>query len=288
MVLFITGPNKSGKKTLAMQLKNKGFIELTFHTQIQHDCIINNTINNRYFTIIPDISLIRDLKIRPFFTFMVIIPPSQCEWRNENDIDFYFDYFMLKKEGILRKEEIILNYDLRRNELVDSTVKEVLFIEAFDKEINLEHRMSFTDYFIKLAYEVSLRSNCVKRRIGALIVKEKKIISTGYNGSPFNTKNCYEGGCKRCISNIPNNIALDYCVCIHAEENAILNVSVWGCKDSELYTTHFPCQFCARKIIQCGIKSVFYVNRYSKDDCCVEEMFKEGGVQIYQVEQKYL
>ncbi|KCZ79553.1 hypothetical protein H312_03046 [Anncaliia algerae PRA339] len=283
MVLLIVGSKQSGKRSLLNTLLSNNKTELEFNTLMDNDCITNNTISNDYVTIVPCISLVREMKIRPFFKYVIIIAPSECEWRKEKDDDFYFNYFSLKKEGLLRNEIIIFNNKIIERISADSSLKNEIDLSHLCGDLVIEHRMSFTKYFMKVAHEVSLRSNCIKRTVGAIIVKDNRIISTGYNGAPTTTKNCYEGGCKRCCANVGNNIALEYCVCIHAEENAILNLSIFSCKDTELYTTHFPCLFCARKIIQCQIKSVYYMYSYSKEDCCVEDMFKQSNISVYKV-----
>ena len=91
------------------------------------------------------------------------------------------------------------------------------------------HRPTWDNYFINIAKLTSERSNCIKRSVGCIIVKEKRILSLGYNGTPINTVNCYQGGCKRCMDQYNKTETsgknLDLCMCLHAEENAILFVS---------------------------------------------------------------
>ena len=84
-----------------------------------------------------------------------------------------------------------------------------------DKTFHLTKRVSFREYYMNIAIEVSKRSNCLKRNVGAIIVKDNKILSTGYNGTPSGMMNCLDGGCKRCLSGESGN--LDQCFCIHAE-----------------------------------------------------------------------
>ena len=89
-------------------------------------------------------------------------------------------------------------------------------------EIDRPFKPDWNDYFMRIAWIVKLRANCMKRSIGAVIVKNFRIVSTGYNGTPFGFDNCYEDGCGRCNSNIQSGKDLDKCICLHAEENAIL------------------------------------------------------------------
>lgn len=128
------------------------------------------------------------------------------------------------------------------------------------------NRPSWDEYFIKIADLTSKRSNCIKRQVGCILVKDNRILSLGYNGTPQNTKNCYEGGCLRCSNTklkAGNN--LDLCMCIHAEENALLYVSKNDLKNSTLYVTLSPCIGCVKKIIQCQIKKVVYIEEYSPE-----------------------
>ena len=153
---------------------------------------------------------------------------------------------------------------------------------------NIFIRPSWDQYFIDIAKLTSERSNCIKRRVGCVIVKDKRILSLGYNGTPVNTLNCYEGGCKRCMDqyNQCDQVSgkhLDLCICLHAEENAILFVSKTDLKDSTIYITLIPCISCVKKILQCQIKRVVYINNYSPEtDEISINMLKSNGVDIYQ------
>ena len=88
--------------------------------------------------------------------------------------------------------------------------------------IDRPFKPDWQDYFMRLAHLVSLRANCMKRSIGAIIVKDKRVIATGYNGTPFGFDNCVDDGCKRCNDNCMSGKSLDKCNCLHAEENAVL------------------------------------------------------------------
>ena len=110
-------------------------------------------------------------------------------------------------------------------------------------------RPSFDTYFMRLAELASSRSNCMKRGNGALITKDQRIVSTGYNGIPFGLPNCNEGGCKRCNDNVHQGIDLDKCLCLHAEESAVMEAGRPRCIGGTIYTTSFPCQLCTKMII---------------------------------------
>ena len=129
-------------------------------------------------------------------------------------------------------------------------------------------RPSWDEYFMAIAHVVATRSNCRRRQVAAVIVKDNRIISTGYNGTPKGIKNCNEGGCRRCNSDVPSGHSLDECLCSHAEENAITQAAFHGIsvKGATLYTTFSPCLMCAKMIINSGITEVIFNEPYSKDN----------------------
>jgi dCMP deaminase len=149
-------------------------------------------------------------------------------------------------------------------------------------------RPSWDEYFVSISLLTKNRSNCIKRKVGCLVVKDNRILSLGYNGTPINTKNCYEGGCKRCMDQFNNKEnkngnssgkALDLCMCLHAEENALLFVNKTDLKDSTMYVTLIPCISCVKKILQCKIKRVVYIEDYSPEiDSLSKNILKENNV----------
>lgn len=134
-------------------------------------------------------------------------------------------------------------------------------------------RPSWDEYFLEIASLTSKRSNCIKRKVGCVIVKNNRIISLGYNGTPAGFKNCFDGGCKRCFeqhqakqngsSESFKGEKLDLCICLHAEENAIIFSNFLELKDATLYVSLCPCVSCFKKIIQCGISKVIYIEDYN-------------------------
>lgn len=126
-------------------------------------------------------------------------------------------------------------------------------------------RPDWDTYFMDIAHVVSTRGNCSRRKVAAVIVKDKRIISTGYNGTPRGIKNCMDGGCPRCASNTPSGGGLAECICSHAEENSITQAAYHGIstKDATIYVTLSPCLTCAKMIINAGIKEVIYDQEYS-------------------------
>ena len=140
-------------------------------------------------------------------------------------------------------------------------------------------RPSWDDYFMEIAQVVSKRSNCTRRHVAAIIVKDRHILSTGYNGTPHGVRNCFDGGCPRCSGDVASGTHLEECLCVHAEQNAICQAAFFGhaIKDATIYITISPCLTCAKLIINSGIKEVVYGGDYAFLDT-VKEMFAAAGV----------
>ncbi len=148
-------------------------------------------------------------------------------------------------------------------------------------------RPGWDEYFMGIAKVASLRSNCVKRKVAAVIVKDKRVISTGYNGTPRGTTNCFEGGCPRCNNLADSGARLDECLCSHAEENAITQAAYHGVsvKGGTLYSTFAPCLMCTKMIINAGIEEVIYNLEYPLNDVSFKLLDQaEVGVRQYRVE----
>lgn len=142
-------------------------------------------------------------------------------------------------------------------------------------------RPSWDQYFMDIARTVATRSNCMKRQVAAVIVSDRRIISTGYNGTPRGVKNCNEGGCPRCNSFGESGKNLEECLCSHAEENAIVQASYHGIaiRDATLYTTYSPCLMCSKMIINAGIRRVVFSEAYPLSDTATG-MLKQAGVDL--------
>ena len=127
---------------------------------------------------------------------------------------------------------------------------------------------------------VAKRSTCLRRQVGAIIVKDKRILATGYNGAPSGLKHCEEVGCIREKKEIPSGQRHELCRGLHAEQNAIIQAAYHGIsiKDSTLYCTNSPCVICAKMIINAGIKEVIYEEGY--DDPLAMELLKEAGIKV--------
>jgi dCMP deaminase len=179
----------------------------------------------------------------------------------------------------LVKVELMADYSLTNDGSLEMLYPQIdqLLIKLL-KEI---HRPSWDEYFMDIAKVVASRSNCMKRKVAAIIVRDKRVVSTGYNGTPRGTRNCNEGGCPRCNSLAASGTALDECLCSHGEENAIVQASYHGVslKDGVIYTTFAPCLQCAKMIINSGIREVIYNMDYPLNDAAFR-LFQQAGVFI--------
>jgi dCMP deaminase len=141
-------------------------------------------------------------------------------------------------------------------------------------------RSSWDEYFLKIASVVAERSTCLRHHMGAVAVKDKRILTTGYNGAAAGVKDCLELGCLRDEKNIPSGTRTEICRAIHAEQNVIIQaalhgVSLEGCT---IYCTHTPCILCAKMMVNAKIKRSVSFEKYSDD--AFKELFKEAGIQV--------
>ena len=142
-------------------------------------------------------------------------------------------------------------------------------------------RPSWDQYFMNIATTVASRSNCMKRKVAAVVTIDRRIVSTGYNGTPRGTRNCNEGGCPRCNSFAPGGTSLDECFCSHGEENAITQASYHGVtlRGGTLYTTFSPCLQCTKMIINAGLVEVVYDSHYPLGDSSLS-LLREANVKV--------
>jgi len=151
-------------------------------------------------------------------------------------------------------------------------------------------RPSWDEYFMELARVVRKRADCSRRKVGAVIVKDSRIISTGYNGTPHNIKNCSEGGCLRCKKRDAGKIDWyeyeESCVCIHAEQNAIIQAAYQGMstKGATLYSTTNPCSSCAKMLINAGIDKI--VCKKEHHDLKGINLLKKAGIEVKEFNTK--
>lgn len=150
----------------------------------------------------------------------------------------------------------------------------------------IDRRPSWEDYFMDITERVATRSTCLRRAVGAVVVKDKRILTTGYNGAPSNIRHCGETGCLRERLNVASGQRHELCRGIHAEQNAIIQAALHGVsiRDSTLYCTNLPCSICAKMIINAGIRKIIYLSGYA--DALSEEMLAEAQVEIIQFKQE--
>jgi dCMP deaminase len=143
-------------------------------------------------------------------------------------------------------------------------------------------RPSWETYFMNITALVAQRSTCTRRAVGAVVVKDKRILSTGYNGAPTGIRHCLDVGCLRETLNIPSGERHELCRGIHAEQNAIIQAAYHGVsvKDGVLFCTNLPCSICAKMIINAGIGKICYQSGYA--DTLSSEMFQEAGIEVIQ------
>jgi dCMP deaminase len=154
-----------------------------------------------------------------------------------------------------------------------------------EKQIHPQ-RPSWEEYFMDITHLVAKRSTCLRRQVGALLVKDKKILATGYNGAPSRLNHCLDIGCLRQRQGIPSGERHELCRGLHAEQNAIIQAAYHGVaiRGSTLYCTNHPCIICSKMIINAGIEKVVYEEGYA--DELAKTMLKESGIKVGKFNRK--
>lgn len=144
----------------------------------------------------------------------------------------------------------------------------------------MTERPSIDEYFLEIASVVAKRSTCLRNKVGAVIVRDKRILSTGYNGAPSNMEHCLDIGCIRQQNNIASGTRHEKCRAVHAEQNAIIQAALHGVgiEGATVYCTHQPCILCAKMIINSNIKRVVFSTQYPDTD--TPEFFDAAGVEM--------
>jgi len=146
-------------------------------------------------------------------------------------------------------------------------------------------RPSWDKYFIDITRLVATRSTCLRRGVGALLVKDRNILATGYNGAPSGISHCSKTGCLREQLNVPSGERHELCRGLHAEQNAIIQAARHGINidGATLYCTTMPCVICTKMLINAGIKRVVYYEGYA--DSLAREMIAESGIEVVHFQQ---
>ncbi|MFQ5915979.1 MAG: cytidine/deoxycytidylate deaminase family protein [Nitrospinota bacterium] len=138
-------------------------------------------------------------------------------------------------------------------------------------------RPAMPEYFMEIAMKVRKRADCLGNKVGAVLVREDRVISTGYNGTPENVKNCTAGGCERCArrNEFGSGKGYDLCICVHAEQNALLSAARLGIsvKDAVFYTTLKPCFNCLKEMAQAKISAVYYLHEWKAPDADFQKQY---------------
>ncbi len=144
----------------------------------------------------------------------------------------------------------------------------------------IAERPSWDEYFMRIASEVSQRSTCLRRHVGAILVLDKRILATGYNGAPSGLPHCSQVGCLREELSVPSGERHELCRGLHAEQNAMLQAARYGIRieGATLCTTHSPCSMCAKMAINCGIRRVVATSGYP--DEMAKDMISQAGIEF--------
>jgi dCMP deaminase len=150
------------------------------------------------------------------------------------------------------------------------------------------------EYFMGIAMAVRARADCTGNRVGAVIVKDRRIVSTGYNGTPEGMPNCSEGGCHRCANRdqYPSGTGYDLCICVHAEQNALLAAARFGIavEGSTMYTTMRPCFGCTKEMLQAHVDAVCFLHDWAHPDADKRDEYERlqahfpGGIRQLQMD----
>jgi len=152
------------------------------------------------------------------------------------------------------------------------------------------------EYYMGIAFAVREKANCTGRKVGAVLVKENRIISTGYNGTPEGMTNCLDGGCERCRDKetYDSSVGYDVCICVHAEQNALITAARFGnsIEGSVIYSTLRPCFDCSKAMLQAKVYAVYYLHDWSHPIESLQKQYKmvqeriPGGVRQVECEDK--
>ncbi|RIB29085.1 deoxycytidylate deaminase [Gigaspora rosea] len=316
MFIGITGSICSGKHTIAEWLVSvHGFTPLTLrdndnyrldalHFETPSDLleyVTKNWIDNFVTCDIDSLYVLETYRKRPFFLLLAVDGPLTIRYQRclarcqdlghqpptlerfiiEND-ERLFKIGHTDDFSISSIYNLMTMADLN---IVNSFLSlQLLYAHLHGLNITNSERLrpSWDTYFMHLSDLAALRSNCMKRRVGCILVKDFRVIATGYNGTARGLKNCNQGGCERCNDAVSCGKELDTCLCLHAEENALLEAGRERIgQGSILYCNTCPCLRCSVKLIQSGVTEVVYNKTYGMDSW-TSRILKEAGIKLRQ------
>ncbi|KAM0250718.1 hypothetical protein ACHAQJ_008471 [Trichoderma viride] len=282
---------------VAMSNGNKSWPETSsFNTAEELLDFVTRRWRSRFVTTdIPTEEVLDVFIRRPFFLLISIDAPLTLRWRRFQQRSKQPELSTISLEDfVLRNDQHLYNAATGLQPLISratvrllNTSSSLAHLYATLGKLDIPNpdrmRPGWDTYFMALASLAAHRSNCMKRRVGCVLVgRERRVISTGYNGTPRGLRNCAEGGCPRCNEGNSSGVGLATCLCIHAEENALLEAGRERIREgSVLYCDTCPCLTCSIKICQVGITEVVYAHGYSMDTETAE-VFRQAGVKLRQ------
>ncbi|CEL63072.1 dCMP deaminase [Rhizoctonia solani AG-1 IB] len=309
MLICIVGTQCSGKRAVKQYLQTIGFQEIIYNPSGPKEeedeyndfnkllsYVTQNWLKDFVCTSLRDLGMLRSCAQRPFFILLSVDAPVITRWKRNTDkhpqITTSLEQFIQESDkerfghGIPGQDSLNDILQSISHVSITNDFSEIAPLHDHLASLALTNpertRPGWDDYFMLLASLASLRCNCMKRRVGAVLVRNKRVVSTGYNGTPRGLVNCNQGGCKRCNGTAKSGEAYDSCLCLHAEENALLEAGHDRVgENSTLYCNTCPCLRCTIKIVQSGVTEVVYNKSYSMDEASAN-IFKEAGVILRQ------
>ncbi|GAB7347647.1 hypothetical protein MBLNU459_g4515t1 [Dothideomycetes sp. NU459] len=249
---------------------------------------------NCVLTTIWDESVLETLLKRPFFIFVSVDAPIGVRWRRfrerceqeQQKVPALEDFVLRNDQHLYNSNASLAALSARARIKILNSGNDIKSLWSSLDSLNLldESRLrpTWDQYFMQLADLAARRSNCMRRIVGCVLVRENRVISTGYNGTPRGVTNCNQGGCPRCNTTQGRGMGLSTCLCLHAEENALLEAGRERIGDAAvLYCNTCPCLTCSVKIVQVGIKEVVFSQSYHMDAESAK-IFQVAGVRLRQ------
>lgn len=298
MIIGLIGPPASGKSAASQCLQDKyGFTLLVLGNPVE--CRTVERKNKRHFSSIKELSdlatrewreshvidgvteeMTEYLRHRPFFVLVRVHSPVMKCFQRAIGVESLQSFVQKHDEYTETNAKLLqqASIHLYNNSGLSDIPRLIESLHLHSPERLV--RPDWDEYFVQLSHLASRRSNCMKRRVGCVIAKDHRVVATGYNGTPRGVANCNQGGCQRCNGNAERGSLLDTCLCLHAEENALLEAGRDRIESSStLYCTTCPCIGCAKKIVQSGIKRVVYSEQYRMDDMTAT-LFGSCGISL--------
>ncbi|KAH6891409.1 putative dCMP deaminase [Thelonectria olida] len=292
VLTFKNGIKSTSETSLALRSQETH----TFSTPEELLDFVTRSWRSRFVTTdIPTEAVLDVFVRRPFFLLVSVDAPLTVRWRRYQERarvagkqEMPLEEFVAESDTHLYDAQTGLSQLISRATIrLLNTSSSLAHMYATLGKLDIPNpdrlRPSWDNYFMALASLAAQRSNCMKRRVGCVLVgRERRVISTGYNGTPRGLQNCAEGGCPRCNKGDSSGVGLSTCLCIHAEENALLEAGRERIREgSVLYCDTCPCLTCSIKICQVGIHEVVYAHGYSMDREAAQ-VFREAGVKLRQ------